>query len=1036
MTPPLRSILILSALLSLAAATRAETISKDDALKLFVDKVRPVLLETCFKCHGGEKVKGAFDLNSRESLLHPGEEGPVVIPGNAKGSKLYKLITRADEPYMPAKADKLPDAAIAAIAQWIDAGAPYDKPLGSKLVIAKGHPTVTEEDRKNWAYVPLKREAPPAVKNAAWCKTPLDHFILAKLEAKNLTPNGPAERRQLIRRAYFDVIGLPPTPEEIDAFINDKSPDAYTKLVDTLLASPQYGERWGRHWLDLARFAESHGYEQDYDRPFAFHYRDFVIKALNEDMPYDRFVKWQLAGDEFKPDDPMAMMATGFLGAGTHATQITANQVEKERYDELDDMTAVTGTTFLGLTIGCSRCHDHKYDPLPQQDYYRMLSTFTTTVRSEMEIDFDPAKTKAEKDAFDKEHAPLVAAVEKFEKEQMLGKFEQWLKAGPQRTSAPPQWVVLDFVSQKSSGGATLARQDDGSLLASGKNPDFDTYTLVAHTKLKNIASVRLDALAHASFPKKGPGRAGNGNFALSDFAITAAPLVLAGDAKDAKAPSPIPVKLRNPRATFEQKGLPVAATIDADKKSAWAVDPQFGKDHSAAYEFETPIGFDGGTALTFTLEFKNNNGHQIGRPRLAITTNPLPLPFDANGMPQSIVELLNTLDGGKELTAGQKAALLKYYRTLDPEWQKLNAVVHEHLKKTPKPHTQKVMVCSEGVPAIRNHTQGGDFLEKTHFLKRGDVNQKQGEATQSFMQILMSTPEKEKHWQSESPKGTRTSYRRLALANWITDVDCGAGRLLARVIVNRLWQHHLGRGIVSTPNDFGAQGEKPTHPELLDYLATELIRKGWRLKDIHKLIMTSAVYMESGDYDAKRAALDNDNALFWRRGHRRLEAEAIRDAMLAVSGTLDKTQFGPGTLDEGMKRRSIYFFVKRSKLIPLLQLFDAPNSLTSMAERASTIIAPQALAMMNSPHVQNYAKAFAQRLLPKANTSPTDAVRSGYLMALGREPDANELADSAAFISQQAEAYKAEKKGNAMELALANFCQALMSLNEFVFVE
>jgi hypothetical protein len=1028
--------LLLSTLCLLALGARAETLSKDDALKLFTDKVRPVLLESCFKCHGGEKIKGALDINTRESLLHPTDDGPVVIPGNAKASKLYKSIIRSEEPYMPAKQDRLADDKIAAIAQWIDAGAPYDKPLGNKLVVAKAHPVVTDDDRKIWSYVPLKREAPPAVKNAAWCKTPLDNFVLAKLEAKNITPNNPAEKRQLIRRAYFDLIGLPPTPEEIEAFVKDTAPNAYEKLVDTLLASPHYGERWGRHWLDLARFAESHGYEQDYDRPFAFHYRDFVIKALNEDMPYTQFVKWQLAGDELKPDDPMAMMATGFLGAGTHATQITANQVEKERYDELDDMAAVTSSTFLGLTLGCARCHDHKFDPIPQQDYYRMISTFTTTVRSELEINFDPEKTKAEKEAFDKEHAPLVAAVEKFEKEQLQGKFDAWLKAGPQRTSAPPQWVVLDFVSTKSEGGATLTRQDDGSLLASGKNPDFDTYTFVAHTNLKNITSVRLDALAHPSFPAKGgPGRAGNGNFALSDFQITAAPLPNP-KADQSQLPKAVPVKLKNPRATFEQKGLPIAATIDADKKSAWAVDPQFGKDHSAAYEFETPVGFETGTQLTFTLEFKNNNGHQIGRPRLSITTNPQPLPFDANGAPQSIVELLNLVDGGKELTAEQKTAALKYYRTLDPDWQKLNAVVQEHLKKTPKPHTQKVMVCSEGVPAIRNHTQGGDFLEKTHFLKRGDVNQKQGEATQGFMQILTNTPDAEKHWQTEPPKGSKLSYRRTALANWITDVDCGAGKLLARVIVNRLWQHHLGRGIVVTPNDFGAQGEKPSHPELLDYLATELIQKGWHLKDIHKLIMTSAVYMESGDYDAQRAALDNDNALYWRRGHHRLEAEIIRDAMLAVSGTLDKTQFGPGTLDEGMKRRSIYFFVKRSKLIPLLQLFDAPNSLTSMAERASTTIAPQALAMMNSPYVQSYAKAFAQRLLPKATTSPTDAVRAGYLMAVGREPDANELADSAAFISQQAEAYKAEKKNNAMELALTNFCQALMSLNEFVFVE
>ena len=541
------------ALFASAPASAESTVAPDHAEKMtrgqeiFTKSVRALLTDKCLRCHGGEKTRSGLDLSNREGLLKGGDKGPVVVVGQSKASRLYQYVAHLDKPIMPPKEDKLPDGAVAQLAAWIDSGVPYDKPLIEKTV-AKKPMRVTDEDRKYWAFLPLQRPPEPAVKNAAWRRTPIDSFVLAKLEEKGLTPNAPADRRKLIRRAYFDLLGLPPAPEEVEVFVADPDPAAYDKLIDRLLDNPHYGERWARHWLDLAHYADSHGYEQDYDRPTAYFYRDFLIKAFNQDLPYDTFVKWQLAGDEFEPENPLALTATGFLGCGTHATQITQNQVEKERYDELDDIVRTTGTTFLGLTVGCARCHDHKYDPIPTRDYYRMMSTFTTTVRSDMDINFDPG------------------------------------------TKKPPV----------------------------------------------------------------------------------------------------------------------------------------------------------------------------------------------------------------------------------------------------------KAMVCSEGVPAIRFHTQGGDFLPQTHFLKRGDPNQKDGVATQSFLQVLMpNAPDAEKRWQVAPPAGWRTSYRRRSLANWMTDVDAGAGRLLARVIVNRLWQHHFGRGIVATPSDFGNQGDKPTHPELLDWLAKELIDSGWKLKHIHKLMMT-----------------------------------------------------------------------------------------------------------------------------------------------------------------------------------------------------
>jgi hypothetical protein len=592
------------------------------------------------------------------------------------------------------------------------------------------------------------------------------------------------------------------------------------------------------------------------------------------------------------------------------------------------------------------------------------------------------------------------------------------------------KWLVPELTNLRSSGGATLAKLDDGSVLASGKNPDFDTYTFEVKTQLKSITAIRLEALAHESLVKGGPGRAGNGNFALTDFRVTAAPI----DGKSAA----VPLKLVNPKATFEQNGLPIAAAIDDDPKSAWAVDPQFGKDHAALFETEGDIGFDGGTVLTFTMKFENNNGHQIGRPRLSLSTTPRPVALDGDRMPETVAGVLAALDRDAEfkMTEEQRGLLLKWFRPSDDRWKQLNGKVEEHLKATPKPTLVKALISSEGVPAVRLHTQGGDFLEQTHFLKRGDPNQKDAVATQSFLQVVMRNPEAEKHWQITPPGGSRTSYRRRSLANWMTDVEQGAGGLLARVIVNRLWQHHLGRGIVGTPNDFGFQGDRPTHPELLDWLASELIRNGWRLKPIHKLIMMSNVYMENGEVDKKKSEIDHDNRLFWRHPPHRLEAEVIRDSLLAVSGTLDERMFGPGTLDLGQKRRSIYFFVKRSQLIPTMMLFDAPDTLLGIEQRVTTTIAPQALLLMNSVIVRGFADQFAQRVSPSPETPLADAVRSGYTLALGRAPTDDELAASVEFLNQQMDAYKADGKTDGRRPALIDFCQVLMGLNEFVYVD
>jgi mono/diheme cytochrome c family protein len=1045
--------LLLTAALAVVVAARAAdkpaAVAPEHArqmaagLALFQESVGPLLRQHCVKCHGDGKTRGGLDLATREALLKGGDDGTVVVPGRSQDSLLYKLVAHLEKPHMPSKEPKLPDAAIAQIARWIDLGAPYDQPL----VDPSARPSemqVTDDDRQFWSFAPLRQVRPPRVRNERWVANDIDRFILAKLEAQGLQPSAPADPRALIRRLHFDLTGLPPTPEEVEAFVREcgsRGSDsafriphsAISTLADRLLASPHFGERWSRHWLDVARFAESHGFEQDYDRPYAYHYRDFVIRAFNADMPYDRFVRWQLAGDEFAPDDPLAMMATGFLGAGVFPTQLTEKEFESARYDELDDMAHTTGTAFLGLTVGCARCHDHKFDPIPVKDYYRLVSTFTTTIRSEIDLDLDPEGTAAKLAKWEREHQPLAGALAKFEKQVLPGRFAAWAERATADAARRFDWIVLRDAEAKSAEGAEFKPQDDGSLLVTGKNPKHDQWVVRVKSPATGLTALRIEALADDSLKKKGPGRADNGNFALSDLRVYV---------ESADGTGRHRVSLVSPRATFQQndRNLAVAAAIDDDPRSSgWAVDPQLGTNHAAVFEFERPVSVAGESVLVIELDFFTNAKHAIGRPRFAVTTGPGPVPLEDGAAPAEFAALLGELKQAgslKKLEPARRQRLLAFYRPLDEQWSSLNAAVAAHLAAKPRPHIAKVQVTSEGFPPTKHHADDRGFphfYPQTHFLKRGDPNQKDGVATQGFLQVLMRKDRDAGDWQVEPPDDWRTSYRRRSLANWITDTESGAGHLLARVIVNRVWQHHLGRGIVNTPNDFGLQGELPTHPELLDWLASELIRSGWRLKELHKLIVTSATYRQASAWSEAAAKADPENRWYWRRDPQRLEAEVIRDSLLAVSGLLDPAMFGPGTLDETMKRRSIYFMIKRSELIPSMTLFDSPEPLVSQGSRPATIIAPQALMFMNSPQVRECAVALAAKLDTGAGNEAV--VRRGYAMTVSRPPTDAERRASAAFIEKQEQSYRQDGRADARRLALADFAQVLFGLNEFIYL-
>ena len=995
-------------------------------MELFKREVRPLLSERCLVCHGGAQSLGGFDLSNRESLVKSGKLG-----ASAGSRRLLKLIRHEQEPHMPFQQPKLPEQAINNIARWIELGAPYDKPLIEKS--AGGQPAeVTEADRQFWSFQPLACSEPPAG-DRGWSRTPIDRFILQKLHEKGLTPNPEADRRALIRRAFLDLLGLPPDSEEVDAFVRDRSPDAYEKRIDRLLASRHFGERWARHWIDIARFAESYGFERDYERPYAYHYRDFLIKAFNRDMPYDRFVRWQLAGDELAPDNPLALMATGFLGAGAFPTEITEREFETVRYDELDDMVNTTGTAMLGLTIGCARCHDHKYDPIPTRDYYRLASVFGHTIRTEIDYDPVPDASRAALAQWEAEHKELVAARSEYERRRLADPFARWLENAPGLPSDDP-WRVLDFTEYQSKQGATLEKLEDGSILAGSEIPDLDEYTFTADVQARNIRTLRVEALTHPSFPHNGPGRSRGGRFLLTSLKATAQPLA---------DPDAEPVKLKFVSTWTTGPPDPAAAPPAVSGANVadrgWRPSAEStGRDQAAAFALAEPVGFEGGARLTIKLHFGKHIQCSLGRTRISISGKPRPPLFVGSGVPQPVVEGMDVVgrEGPSGLSEPQRTALLRFFARSDAGWRQRDQAVQSHLFSRPVPTKTKIQVTSEGYPIPRHNSNGNGyphFYKQTYFLKRGDVSQKEEPASPGFLRVLMPEGGDAKSWLAAAPRGwERTSFRRASLANWITDVERGAGALLARVIVNRLWHYHLGRGIVATPSDFGRQGDPPSHPALLDWLARDLIDHGWRLKRLHKLIMTSAVYRQSAAYDEEKAAADVNNVYRWRWTPRRLEAEAMRDSLLTVSGLLDRSMYGPGAMRSDMLRRSVYFFIKRANLIPVMMLFDWPEQLVGIGRRPSTTIAPQALMFLNSPQARSYAEGLARRLDGLQGRS---AVQQAYRIAYGRTADADELAAAEEFLDRQRRSYANEGQVDASTLALTDYCQTLLGLSEFLYI-
>jgi hypothetical protein len=1034
--------------LGLLGSTHSVASPTPEQIAFFETKIRPVLSQHCYQCHSAEalrtgKLKASLMVDSREGMAKGGESGAAVVPGKREDSILLAAL-KYDGFEMP-PAGKLSDEVISDFETWIDMGAP--DPRDEPLATIDERTIDVAEGRTHWSYRRLAPLSPPQVNTPDWARNDIDRFILAKQEAAGISPAPEAAKATLARRVFFDLTGLPPSPEELKAFLDDAAPDAYEKLVDRLLASPRFGERWARHWLDTVRYGESGGYEFDGDRPDAHPYRDWVIKAFNADLPYDEFLRMQVAGDLIKPGDFDAAAATGFLVAGPYPGQVTAKTVEPIRYDQLDDMVAALGSGVLGMTIGCARCHDHKYDPIGHRDYYAMIACLGKAVQTDHAIDLEPEKTKQRQQAWEAERAPVAAAFERFVDAEIPGRLARWLA-----TEAPAlqraAWLTLDPESVRASK-ATLTAEADDTIVASGKFEGDESYTLTFRTQQLGIRALRIEVLAPTGTSGGGLGTAPDGSFLLSTVNVTAKPLVT--DPKH----KPVTPKLKAVIATSEAKGSELANALDASHLTGWTVEGPPGKDHAAVIAFDKPLGFEGGTQLTVQLAFQNGH-HGLARLRLAMTTESTGSgkqekrtdsaedALTAVAAPQAAREIAAVLDQarseGRDLADRRVAEeVAQWLRRLDADVERQVTALAAVDAKKPKPKLAKVYGATNGPWVITGNAQKVESGSQDVFvLARGEVGRKKGKAAPGFVLATLPADEAEQKLLSGSDS-TPLPDSRLGLAAFLADVAHGAGPLAARVIVNRLWHHHFGRGIVATPNDLGTQGDPATHPELLEWLANRLVENRWSLKSIHRLIVTSAAYRQSAAASAAGRTIDPDNKLLWHRRPMRLEGESIRDALLAAAGTLDLEMYGRTGLDVNVPRRSIYLTVKRSEPIGFLQVFDQPEPVQSVGARGAATVPTQALAMMNSPFVRTAAEGLAKRArtalaIPPAEASGPVAIDFCFTAALSRQPSDSEREKFASLLAAREQAAGADAAGR--QKALADICHLIFCLNEFVYVD
>jgi mono/diheme cytochrome c family protein len=975
----------------------------------FRRQVAPIFERHCVRCHQGDEPKGGLSLQTRETALRGGDSGAVIVAGKPGDSLIVEYVS-GDKPAMPKNAAPLKPAEIEAIRQWVAAGATWPKALTLKDKQFDGSAW--------WSLQPLRTVQVPRV-NSPWAFTPIDAFILQKLQEQRLSPSPQADRRTLIRRVTFDLHGLPPAPEDVAAFLADTAPDAYEKLVDRLLSSPRYGERWGRHWLDVVHFGESHGYDKDKPRPNAWPYRDYVIRALNADTPYARFIREQLAGDVLYPEDPQGIVATGFIAAGpwdfVGHVELREGTVDKEitRLLDRDDMVSTAMSTFISLTVHCARCHDHKFDPITQEDYYRLQAVFAGVDRAERAYDEDPERAAVRRS--------LIA-----ERNVLLPRRQRVLRTMDEVST--PEIQVLD---QKLRPLQTeLARPPQGTQgsptngyhSAIMPTADHNKWVQVDLGRSVSIDEVRLIPARPTDFPDTpGFGFPVRYRVDVSDDAKFAAPENLADHtAADAANPGDQPLVV----AAKGKKGRFVRVT--ATKLWPRTNDYVFALGELQVISASRNVAVGASiTALDSIEAGRWSRAHLVdgysSRARL-----------DGNGhLPDDQREKLEG-EARRLLAQREKLVLAELDEATRREFNHVATRFAEVMRKLSALPPQQMVYA-----ATRRFASNGNFSpapmpRPIHLLHRGNVK-----APGRLMQPGALSCVPQLAWDFKLGTASDEGRRRAALAEWIADER---NMLTYRSIVNRVWHYHFGRGIVDTPDDFGRMGGQPTHAELLDWLARDFLRSGGSLKRLHRVIVSSAVYRQSSTVRSECAQIDADNRFLWRMNRRRLEAEAVRDAVLLVTGKLDPRMGGPSDQQFFFKddhspvydytrfdvdspasfRRSVYRYLVRSVPDPFMECLDCADPSLLTPRRNATLTAQQALALLNNAFTVRQAEHFAERLRAEG-ADVKQQIGRAYEIALCRAPSPAELR----LLSDYAARH-----------GLANACRLLLNSNEFIFVD
>ncbi|MFO0902814.1 MAG: PSD1 and planctomycete cytochrome C domain-containing protein [Pirellulales bacterium] len=945
--------------------------------------VKPILAEHCLQCHGPDKAEAGLDLSRREAAVSRLESGRrAIAPNNVEDSELLRRITSTDpDERMPPGADQKPLSGdqMETLRQWIAAGAEY---------------------RDHWAFTPVVKPSPPAVRDSAWVRSPLDRFILARLEAEGIRPSPEADRATLAKRLSLDLIGLLPEPERVEAFVRDDSPQAYEAYVDELLRSPHFGERWGRHWLDLARYADSDGYEKDKARPDAYVFRDWVIKALNDDLPFDQFTIEQIAGDLLPNAAPSQHIATAFQRQTLTNEEGGVDQ-EEYRVAAVFDRVETVGAVWLGLTVGCARCHTHKYDPILHEEYYRLFAFFNAA--DETTVSLPVAATDLE--AYLRDARPIEQALEQRRREiapqQLQWETEQrekLLQTPKTPLSAAP--ATLHRVELRPEGqNRYLAEQHDGGVATvrigdAATPPTAEPLETVieAAAPTEPLTGLRLEALTHESLPGQGPGLSAKGNFVLSRVQLAVV---------DSQGRVEQEVPLQMASADFEQKGFPARDALNdaATPLRGWAVMGKTGATHQWTVRTREPLVAPPDRRLRVTLTQAYGRDHIIGRLRLYT------LHGDARTLqfPEAIASALEMYP--EKRIAAVKQTLFNYFAEQDPQIregeQRLAA-----LKRTYQVEFRPVRTLGESLRG-----------RQTHRFHRGEFLQPQEEVTAGAFRVL-------------PPFAAAAETRRLTrldLARWLVD---DAHPLTPRVTANQVWLHLFGEGLVRTPGDFGARGEPPTHPELLDWLAATFREDlHWSVKSLIKLIVSSAAYRQSSVWRSEDELRDPQNRLLRRQNRWRVEGEVVRDVTLQAAGLLSRKVGGPSVFPampadlaklsyannfswqesggEDRYRRGMYTFFKRTIPHPTLMTFDCPDANVACVRRTTSNTPLQALTLLNNSSFVEAAAALAGRI-ERTPGEDADRLNQALQTCLLRPPRDGETARLNALLQEARDYYAA----------------------------